>query len=370
MTMLDRRAALLSGAAALSGCATVPQRSPRRLAGCTPLPVVDVRATRVIREVVGLRPYRPSGFVVRREALGAKALVHNYGHGGAGITLSWGSSRLAVDLGLPGHAGPVAVIGGGVMGLTTARLVQEAGFAVTIYTAALPPETTSNIAGGQWHPAYSYKPGRQSAAWEAQLTAAAGYAYRRFQLYAGEDYGVRWMRNYAMADGPLSDDPVDALIAGMLPEARDVLPGEHPFPFAHVRQFDGMIMEPPRLLRALMRDFLIAGGRFVIGRMATPQQVMALPEALIFNCTGLGARDLFGDMELTAVRGQLVVLEPQPEVEYALLASGPTYMFSRADGVILGGTGELDNFSVEPDPETSRAILARHQRIFSRFRCA
>ena len=66
--------------------------------------------------------------------------------------MSWGSSKLAAELGLPGHQGPVAVIGAGVMGLTTARLVQEAGFPVTIYAKALPPDTTSNIAGGQFHP--------------------------------------------------------------------------------------------------------------------------------------------------------------------------------------------------------------------------
>jgi glycine/D-amino acid oxidase-like deaminating enzyme len=366
----SRRSFVLAGAAALPGCATMPAAGPRRIAGCTPLPAVDVREARVIRQVVGLRPYRPSGFVVRREALGTKALVHNYGHGGSGITLSWGSSRLAVDLGLPGHAGPVAVIGAGVMGLTTARLVQDAGFPVTLYTAQLPPETTSNIAGGQWHPAFGYEEGRQSKAWEAQLTAAAGYAYRRFQLDVGDDYGVRWMRNYSMADRPIADDPVDALIAGMLPEARDVAPGEHPFPYRYVRQFDGMIMEPPRLLRALMRDVRIAGGKFVIGRIDTPQQLIDLPETLVFNCTGLGARDLFGDRELTAMRGQLVVLEPQPEVTYALVAPGPTYMFSRADGIILGGTGEPDNFSLVPDPETGRQIIARHKRVFAGFRCA
>jgi glycine/D-amino acid oxidase-like deaminating enzyme len=84
--------------------------------------------------------------------VGETAVVHNYGHGGGGITLSWGTSKLAVDLGLPGHAGPVAVLGCGAVGLATARLAQEAGFDVTIYTKAMPPETTSNIAGGQWFP--------------------------------------------------------------------------------------------------------------------------------------------------------------------------------------------------------------------------
>jgi len=148
--LLDRRTFGLSSAALLSGCATVS--GPRTFSNCTPFPRVLVDESRVIRTVAGLRPYRRSGFVVRREQLGDKALVHNYGHGGGGITLSWGSSKLATELGLQGHAGPAAVIGGGIMGLSTARLVQEAGFPVTVYAGALPPDTTSNIAGGQFHP--------------------------------------------------------------------------------------------------------------------------------------------------------------------------------------------------------------------------
>src|SRR5207244_4936570 len=104
--LLDRRAFGIGSAALLSGCATVGTR-PRALATCTPLAPVQVDASRVIRTVAGLRPYRRAGFVVRAEPLGDKMLVHNYGHGGAGITLSWGSSKLATDLGLQGHSGPV-----------------------------------------------------------------------------------------------------------------------------------------------------------------------------------------------------------------------------------------------------------------------
>ena len=83
------RRTLLSGAAALlAGCAA---KQPR-VAGPVParLPRVRVSPDRVIRTIVGLRPFRPSGFVVRAERLGDKLLVHNYGHGGAGVTLSWG----------------------------------------------------------------------------------------------------------------------------------------------------------------------------------------------------------------------------------------------------------------------------------------
>ncbi len=72
---------------------------------------VNVARDRVIRTVVGLRPYRPSGFVVRAESLGDKLLVHNYGHGGGGMTLSWGTARLSADLvSESGRTGAAAVI--------------------------------------------------------------------------------------------------------------------------------------------------------------------------------------------------------------------------------------------------------------------
>ncbi len=84
-------AAGMAAALVLPGCATTDSRRIART-GC--LPPVHADESRIIRTLAGLRPYRASGFVVRAEPLGDKRLVHNYGHGGAGITLSWGSSRL------------------------------------------------------------------------------------------------------------------------------------------------------------------------------------------------------------------------------------------------------------------------------------
>ena len=132
-------AASLATALGISGCMRKPLTStlpaamaPENLPDnpCR-LPPVRVSRDRVIRSVVGLRPYRPSGFRVEREQIGDTAVVHNYGHGGGGITLSWGSSKLAVDLGAPGHVGSVAVLGSGVIGLTTARMLQDEGFEVS-----------------------------------------------------------------------------------------------------------------------------------------------------------------------------------------------------------------------------------------------
>lgn len=361
---MDRRAFLGSAAAtlALPGCATTAARTVAAPAtGC--LPPVTVSESRVIRTVAGLRPYRASGFVVRAEALGDKRLVHNYGHGGAGITLSWGCSRLATELGLRGHRGAVAVIGAGVMGLTTARLVQEAGFPVAIYTEALTPHTTSNLAGGQISPFGHFEDEAVTPEWRAQFGAAMDYSWRRFQIMVGDDYGIRWLPTYQQrgSAGPPRSNPYH-------PAARSLAPAEHPFPVEHLIRYDTMYVETGRFLRQLTRDVQIAGGRIEVRRFATPAEMAALPEALVFNCTGLGARELFGDRDLRPVRGQLAILLPQPEVRYAYQGQAG-YMFPRADGILLGGTFEQDEWDATPQPAAIASIIESHKALFGAFRC-
>jgi D-amino-acid oxidase len=269
--------AALAGASALpwlSGCA--PESVRRAYAapdisftgGARGLPPVHVAPEREIRTVVGLRPYRPSGFVVRAEKLDDTLVVHNYGHGGAGITLSWGTAKLAVDLGAPGHRGAVAVLGCGAVGLANARLLQEAGFEVTIYTKAMPPETTSNVAGGQWFPAFLSDHNQQNDAFKAQLLAAADYAYRRYQIMLGPRFGVRWMRNYYLNHQPFMEGSYSGAqspFRAMMPEYRALTPDEHPFTgYEFVRQFDTLLIEPPVYLAAMLDEFYIAGGKVVV----------------------------------------------------------------------------------------------------------
>ena len=119
---IDRRHVLKSGAAAaLSSALACATRKPASIqvsgepAG-RKLARVQVSWDRIIRTVVGLRPFRPSGFVVKSESLGSKTVIHNYGHGGAGITLSWGTSHLAVEEALKTQQNRFAVIGCGGMG--------------------------------------------------------------------------------------------------------------------------------------------------------------------------------------------------------------------------------------------------------------
>lgn len=301
--------------------------------------------------MTGLRPYRPSGFVVRAETIGGKTIIHDYGHGGGGITLSWGTARLALDLLPAGARGPAAVLGCGAVGLATARLLQESGFAVTIYARELPPNTTSNIAGGQWFPFFVFDSHRRTPELMDRLVAAAEFAYRRYQLLVGPRYGVRWMRNYLLAPQRWGDESLLGLrspLAKLMPELRDLSPGEHPFTgFPFVRQFDGMLIEPPVYLAAVLDDVRTAGGSVRVGDLPDRESVLALPERIVFNCTGLGAKALFGDDELTPVKGQLTFLLPQPEVDYAALF-GDFYMFPARTGSSSAGPTRMATGTSSP----------------------
>src|SRR5277367_4497472 len=155
---MNRREFLCGVAAAgLPGCA--PQiktvAPPANLPPSAVLPEIMpilAQLDRIFRVTVCLRPFRAAGPRLDVERVGDKTVVHNYGHGGSGWSLSWGSSSIAVEKAMAAGERNVAVIGCGALGLTSAILLQRAGAKVTIYAKERPPEVRSARATGSWTP--------------------------------------------------------------------------------------------------------------------------------------------------------------------------------------------------------------------------
>ena len=368
--MPSRRAFLQSAAALplLSRCATMPSAaasarnySPSGL----PLRRVMVADERVIRTVAGLRPFRPKEFVVKAQPFGDKLVIHNYGHGGGGITLSWGTAHLAMELAMESRHKRCAVLGCGAVGLATARLMQDRGWDVTIYAKDLPPNTTSNIAGGQWSPTSVYDDEELTPAFKAQFESAMRHAYRYYQNLVGPRYGVRWISNYTIQpQAPDGQAFTDEYVA-MYPQHRDLKPNEHPFDAQYVRHYSTMLIEPAVYLPAMMEDFYTAGGTINVREFHHQNELLSMDEPVIFNCTGLGARELFADRELMPIKGQLSFILPQREVDYIILGNRGLYMFPRSDGILLGGTFERNEWSLTPDPVATRRIIDGHRAFFA-----
>jgi glycine/D-amino acid oxidase-like deaminating enzyme len=227
--------------------------------------------------------------------------------------------------------------------------------------------TTSNVAGGYWSPVTLFDDDRITPEFRRQFVQASRFAFRRYQSMAGSLYGVRWMPVYSLSTtGPFRPPQPESpygQVEALYPDAKQLTASENPFPVPFVYRRTSMLIEPAIYLNALLRDFELAGGRVEVREFASPREMSALPEKLMFNCTGLGARALFGDTELTPIRGQLTFLLPQPEIEYMTVGPSGIYMFPRQDGIVLGGTHERDSWDTEPDPATVERVLRENAAV-------
>ena len=342
--------------------ARIPAPPRRRLSLVAP----RISFERVIRTTVGLRPHRDSGFVLKPEKFDAKTVIHDYGFGGAGMSLAWGCGAMAADLALEHQDRRAAVLGCGSPGLTAARQLQRRGFEVTIYAMTVPPNTTSNMSMAGFTPATALiQNARRTPAWDAQFRQAAEISYRQLQLLANAPgYGVYWIDNYNTTDNPEpppSPSPDDLLPDHLHPERdREVFgPGEHPFPLKYAVRTSSLAIEPNLYMEALVRDFVFFGGKIAIRKFDTPRDLMSLPESVIVNCTGLGSKTLFHDDELVPIKGQLTVCIPQPEVRYRAFGrlAGSTVNASwnpRSDGITVGNMMERGNGSLDVNEEVRR----------------
>jgi glycine/D-amino acid oxidase-like deaminating enzyme len=335
---------------------SVALAATRRSAGAG-LGAPNLAEDQIVRTVAGIRPYRRGGPRLEREEVGGKTVVHNYGHGGAGYTLSWGSAEVVAEL-LRGHARgtEVAVLGAGVVGLTSARVLQERGFRTRVYAREFPPHTTSDVAGAEWSPDIVER--GETRALRARFDRMLTSSWRRFRKLVGPRWGVSPRPIYEAADVPSG---LDELPAGLLPAPRR----ERSLPFApgqSARVYQTLLIEAPIFLAALIEEVTRAGATLEPRTFATASDVRSLREPVIVDCLGLGAGAVFGDAALVPIRGQLVHLRPQA---LAYLLDHPTgYMVPRADALVLGGTFEEGVADARTDPAACARILADNRRFF------
>ena len=375
------RSAALGGLGLVGGCATAPAPQPPAAIGFRrppPLAPILARPDRIMNITVCSRPFRPAGPRLDTERVGDKLVVHNYGHGGSGWSLAWGSGLIAVGKALSGGEKEVAVIGCGALGLTAAIVAQRAGARVTIYAKEQLSDTRSARATGMWSPdsriALRSAVGPQFAAmWEEMARAS----FRIHQRYLGlADKPVTWTERYSLFDGPRRGipDPIGfatfgGRLADLTPASEPAEPGTHPFAQATVRRASMPIFNITEYGRVLTSDFLLAGGRIERREFHAPSELSGLREKVIINCTGYGARALWKDETLVPVRGQIAWLVPQPEVTYGLFYDGVSTL-SRRDGIAVQRLGAdegygYDDPSETPDRAASEADVATIARVFA-----
>ncbi len=310
--------------------------------------------------MAGVRPYRTGTYRLEGEIIDDRLLVHNYGHGGAGITMSWGSALetgdIVNDWRREREVNTVAVLGAGVIGLTAATVLQSFGLNVKIYAKGFQRETTSFVAGGQFSPSHIEYP-RQGAGF-SRFQRLLARSYRAHESRIGLGFGVSRRPNYCWK----RSNGLDAVPRDIVPEPVYLsrLPFEGHTTSGYVYQT--LLIEPPLFIKKLQDDLLAEGATLERREFSDPRDMLSLNEDVIVNCTGLGAREVASDANMIGIKGQLVWLPPQPHLDYLYQDHG--YIFPRGDVVVVGGTSERGVETTTPDPVACRKLLAHAQSTF------
>jgi len=391
---MDRRH-LLRHSLALGGLAGLGMRS----AAAQSVPLMDrpanlapIRAhtDRIFDIKCCIRPFRTKGPRLDVEQIGDATVVHNYGHSGAGWSLSWGSADMQVQKAMSKSPKKIAVIGCGIIGITSALMAQRAGAQVTIYTKELFHKTRSVRANGSWTPAShmalaSDAPPGLGDTWE-RMTRISWKNLRPYIGMAGNP--LAFADHYYLSDTPF-DAPVPPpppspvpvpeyyelgdRIGDITPKLQMLSPEIHPFPVKYARRTTRLFFNFSEYGHVLMSDFFAAGGKIVMRDFHSPGELAHLPEKVIINCPGYAAHDWWKDKAMVPHRGQTEWLIPQPEVNYGLTYRNVEAL-SKSDGVMMidiGVPGGLPkgygNSNEVPDRAEAERAVRVMEELYSRF---
>ena len=335
-----------------------------------PGPLIPIRADvdRIFRITVCLRPFRAAGPRMDVERVGDKLVVHNYGHGGSGWSLSWGAAQVATASALTALDGnrELAVIGCGALGLTAAITAQRAGLKVTIYAKERAPYTRSSRATGSWTTdsriaLTSAAAPDFAARWES-MARASFFMYQSFLGMPGSP--IEWTDRYSLTDESpeqrtaqreQSDHHgfihLNSRIADLTPRPQQLPPGATNFPTKFVSRNTSMTFNVADYSRQLLNDFLVAGGAIETREFHTPVDLAMLPQRVIVNSTGYAARQLWSDESIVPVRGQIAWLIPQEGVNYGI-NYGTLNVLARRDGIVIQPSPGGEDFGWNDDNET------------------
>lgn len=252
----------------------------------------------------------------------------------------------------------ILVLGAGVIGLTSAVCIAEAGLPVRVRTAVSPQMTHSRVAGAMWGSSFA-GPAESVKRW---ATIGLG-AFR--DLASEPQSGVR-IASGTLASRRHSEPPPPEMFPGV-----GIQPSSNT-PDGFLGAFSARLplIDMPRYLDYLSARLTAASGVIEVRPVGSLTEAAKQATAVV-NCAGLAARELASDPSLRAVRGEHVVVENPGLQDFFMeepLGSEWSCIFPHGDRVVLGGTASPDDWNVDSDPASARRILERCADIETRLR--
>lgn len=275
------------------------------------------------KKISCIRAHRERIFFVGATQEGNKTIFHNYGHGGAGWTFLPGAVQASIEQfehwvssTNSNQKQPVAVIGAGCYGLLTALSLAHRGWQVRIIAKQI-HDTPSTKAAGFFFPRARKSSTPQERATFEQ-TGMLSYEHY-LNIAQGTHPFIRSGIQILPAYYGLEIDPEFGpyIKKGLMPEPRQVM-----VDFNNGKRFAAMEYRVPFMNTSVLMSQL-ESMRIKMGIPITQKHIrdfQELDEALVFNCAGLGAKELTHDPRIIPVQGHLISLKNQPALPYMINA--------------------------------------------------
>jgi D-amino-acid oxidase len=242
----------------------------------------------------------------------------------------------------------IAVIGSGVIGLTSAIRLLEQNHSVTIVAKDLSLQTTSSVAAAFWYPSVRSE----------RVTSWCLESLETLRALAQSSQGVSLVRLYELDDHEEAKPHLE--LAGDLEEVRSTFPE----PWHFVYRVTVPKIDVPVYMPLLVKRFTESGGRLEEREVTSFEELTRFD--LIVNCAGLGNRQLSNDNKIHPIRGQVIRIK-KPEINEDIVHVNsdtlPTYIVPRSEDCLLGGTYQADDWNLEVDKKIAEEILERTRNL-------
>jgi D-amino-acid oxidase len=252
----------------------------------------------------------------------------------------------------------VAIVGGGVSGLTCGVLLAERGYRAAIFAKETGQQTTSAVAAAVWYP-YDAEPADNVIPWALDT-------YKILVDLRGEPRtGVSMMqlRQFSRAGEIQIPHWAHSLGVSVISTEREKSPIISRSQFKSGFALTVPLMDTTIYLDYLARRFLAAGGSIASNVFFEKLEDVDDEFVLIINCAGMGARELVRDVDLEPHRGQVAIV-PKIDLGCAIVCDEPPLMYAipRANDCVFGGTNELSD-DRDIDPAVTSRIVTECSRV-------
>ena len=250
----------------------------------------------------------------------------------------------------------IAVVGAGVSGLSVALCLADtlrsSAISVTVIADKFSTQgITSDKAGAVMYPFDSNYSGETTTNYkkDVQRWSVVTHEWMKKVYESAEDCGLEKKSAIKCYEG----EPPLPWYKDLYPEFKVLSPEEIksydlPSRLKTVWKFNIFIVNPPKYLQCLTERFREKGGILIKKKIHNLHE-LSEPFDVIINCTGLGARELVGDLSVYPVRGQLVKVEG-PQVPAIFEGNAHvSYIIPRGGSIFLGGTADQHNWSTACD---------------------